>query len=70
MREILITNHYKKDLKKAKKKPRQDADKLLSAIETLATQGVFSEDYLPPQFIRKLKAKMGKPYSTKFLINI
>jgi addiction module RelE/StbE family toxin len=39
VREILITNRFKKDLKKAKKNPRQDADKLLSVIETLASHG-------------------------------
>ena len=47
MREILITSRFKKDLKKAKKNPRQDTAKLLSAIEILATHGVLSEDYFP-----------------------
>ena len=44
MREILITTRFKKDLKKAKKSPRQDTDKLLSAIGILATHGILSED--------------------------
>lgn len=47
MREILITNRFIKDLKKAKNNPRQDTDKLLSAIKTLATHGFLSENYLP-----------------------
>ncbi len=47
MREILITNRFKKDLKKAKKNPRQDTDKLLSVIETLARHGRLPEEYLP-----------------------
>ena len=47
MREILITNRFKKDLKKAKKNPRHDTDKLLSTIETLATHGEVPEEYLP-----------------------
>jgi len=46
VREILITTRFKKNLKKAKKNPRQDTDKLLSAIETLAIHGILSEDYL------------------------
>ena len=46
MREILITRRFKKDLKKAKKNPRQDTGKLL-AIETLAIHGTLSDDYLP-----------------------
>ena len=47
MREILITNPFKKDQKKAKINPRQDTDKLLFAIEILATQGQLPEEYLP-----------------------
>ena len=47
MREILITQRFKKDLKKAKKNPRQNTDKLLSAIEILATQGCLPEEYIP-----------------------
>ena len=46
MREILITNRFKKDLKKAKKNPRQDTDKLLYAIEVLAIHGRLPEEYL------------------------
>ncbi|MEE9356200.1 MAG: type II toxin-antitoxin system YafQ family toxin [Methylococcaceae bacterium] len=47
MREILITNRFKKDLKKAKKNPKQDTDRLLIAIERLAACGRLPEEYLP-----------------------
>lgn len=47
MRDILITNRFTKDLKKAKKNPRQDTGKLLSTIEALAVHGILSEKYFP-----------------------
>ena len=39
MREILISNRFKKDQKKALKNSRQDTDKLLQAIEILVSEG-------------------------------
>jgi len=47
VREISITNRFKKYLKKAKKNSRQNTNKLLVAIEILETHGILSEDYLP-----------------------
>jgi len=68
VREILITNRFKKDLKKAKKNPRQDTDKLLSAIETLATHGILSEDYLPHCLSGNWKPKWECHIQPNFLL--
>ena len=51
MREILITTRFKKDLKKAKKNPRQDTDKLLLAIETLAIDGFYQKTTFPTAYL-------------------
>ncbi len=68
MREIHITNRFKKDLKKAKKNPRQDTDKLLSAIETLAIQGNLSEDNLPHCLFGNWKPKWECHIQPNFLL--
>jgi len=47
MREILPTNQFKKDLKKANRNPRQDTEKLFKVIDILADEGVLPEEYLP-----------------------
>ncbi len=47
MREILPTNRFKKDLKKANKSPRQDTEKLFKVIDILADEGALLEEYLP-----------------------
>jgi mRNA interferase YafQ len=68
VREILITTRFKKDLKKAKKNPRQDTDKLLSAIEILATHGVLPEDYLPHCLSGNWKPKWECHIQPNFLL--
>lgn len=68
MREILITTRFKKDFKKAKKNPRQDTDKLLLAIETLAIQGVLSENYLPHCLSGNWKPKWECHIQPNFLL--
>ncbi len=68
MREILITNRFKKDLKKAKKNSRQDTDKLLSAIEVLAVHGVLSEDYFPHRLSGAWKPKWECHIQPNFLL--
>ncbi len=50
MREILPTNRFKKDLKKANRSPRQDTEKLFKVIDILADEGALPEEYLPHPF--------------------
>ncbi len=47
MREVRTVKQFKKDLKKAKKNPRQDTVKLFQVVETLVEDGVLSDEYLP-----------------------
>ncbi len=68
MREIFITNRFKKDIKKAKKNPRQDTEKLLTAIEILAVHGVLSEDYLPHRLPGNWKPKWDCHIQPNFLL--
>jgi len=68
VREILITNRFKKDLKKTKQNPRQDTDKLLSIIKTLAIRGVLSEDYLPHCLSGNWKPKWECHIQPNFLL--
>ena len=68
MREILITKRFKKDLKKAKNNPRQDTDRLLSAIEVLATHGILSEDFLPHCLSGNWKPKWECHIQPNFLL--
>ncbi len=68
MREILITKRFKKDLKKAKNNPRQETEKLLSVIETLAIHGVLSEDYLPHCLSGNWKPKRECHVQPNFLL--
>ncbi len=51
MREILISNRFKKDQKKALKNSRQDTDKLLQAIEILVSEGALPVEYKPHPLI-------------------
>ena len=44
MREILPTNRFKKDLKKANRNPRQDTEKLFKVIDILADEGALPEE--------------------------
>ena len=68
MREILITKRFKKDLKKAKNNPRQDTEKLLAVIETLAIHGVLSEEYLPHCLSENWKPKWECHIQPNFLL--
>jgi mRNA interferase YafQ len=68
VREILITKRFKKDLMKAKKNPRQDTDKLLFAIETLAISGIVSEEYLPHCLSGNWKPKRECHVQPNFLL--
>ena len=68
MREILITNRFKKDLKKVKKNPRQDTDRLLHAIEVLANQGDLPEEYLPHHLLGNWTPKWECHIQPNFLL--
>ena len=68
MREISITNRFKKYLKKAKKNSRQNTNKLLVAIEILETHGILSEDYLPHCLSGNWKPKWECHIQPNFLL--
>jgi len=68
VREILITNRFKRDLKKAKKNPRQDTEKSLSAIEELATHGGLPEIYFPHCLSGNWKPKWECHIQPNFLL--
>ena len=68
MREILLSNQYKKDLKKAKKNPRQDISKLEQAVTLLATEGVLPETYRPHLLIGNWSPKLECHIQPDFLL--
>ena len=68
MREISISNHFKKDQKKALKNPRQDTDKLLEVIEILVTDGCLPDEYKPHPIIGKWGEKWECHIQPDFLL--
>ncbi|HPE60102.1 MAG TPA: type II toxin-antitoxin system YafQ family toxin [Thiolinea sp.] len=47
MRLIEFTSQFKRDLKRAKRDPRKDTEKLQKVVETLQEQGSLSSEYRP-----------------------
>lgn len=47
MREIKLKNQFKKDLKRAKKNPNRDLDRLMVVVEQLAENGSLPDMYKP-----------------------
>ena len=68
MREILITNRFKKDLKKAKNNPLQNTDHWLAAIESLAVHGCLAQKYLPHSLSGNWKSKWECHIQPNFLL--
>ncbi len=68
MRRILVTNRFKKDLKKAKKNAKQDTGKILEAIEMLANLGVLPEAYLSHPLAGNWQSKWECHIQPNFLL--
>ncbi len=68
MIEIRLTTRYKKDLKKAKKNPRQDTVRLIDAIEILAETQVLPDEYKPHPLIGNFLPKWECHIQPDFLL--
>ena len=51
MRSLRIVKQFKKDLKRAKKNPRQDTEKLFEVVEILLNNGCLPDEYRPHQLV-------------------
>jgi len=68
VRRILVTNRFKKDLKKAKKNAKQDTGKLLEAIEILADSGILPETYFSHQLVGNWQSKWECHVQPNFIL--
>lgn len=68
MRAVVTRSRFKKDLKKAKKNPRQDIQKLQDVVGLLCLNGELPAEYLPHQLIGNYSPKQECHIQPDFLL--